>query len=74
MDIQALGALVERFGGWAVVIWIVWWLTKRWETQMGALISTMQKLIEALNKHETSAHERHTSLRDHIDRAFQQRG
>ena len=45
---------VERLGGWAVVVWIVWWLTRRWEARMGDIVS-------ALDKHE----ERETKLFDH---------
>lgn len=29
---------IERLGGWAVVVWIVVWLTKRWEHKMNEIL------------------------------------
>lgn len=43
---------VERLGGWGVVVWIVWWLTKRWEVRMGEQCSAIKALAESLAIHE----------------------
>lgn len=29
---------IERLGGWAVVVWIVMWLTRRWEAKMTEML------------------------------------
>lgn len=38
---------VERLGGWAVVVWIVWWLTKRWEAKMADIVEALASAQEA---------------------------
>lgn len=32
---------VERLGGWAVVVWLVVWLTKRWEVRMHEIVNKL---------------------------------
>ena len=39
---------VERLGGWAVVVWIVWWLTRRWEKVMSRHDDKLTELIDTL--------------------------
>ena len=41
-DVPTWG-LVERFGGWAVVIYLVFWLTKRSDRQSEGLITELRK-------------------------------
>jgi hypothetical protein len=53
---------VERFGGWAVVIWIVFWLTRRWERQMERQHDTLGELLKALDRNNHM----HTETRDTI--------
>ncbi len=38
----------ERLGGWAVVVWIVWWLTKRWEHQMTEMCNSIKELASTM--------------------------
>lgn len=37
IDVTIIEA-IERLGGWAVVVWIVVWLTKRWEHKMNEIL------------------------------------
>lgn len=45
---------VERLGGWAVVVFIVWWMLKRWERVMDnhtkAIIGLSETNVEHHNK------------------------
>lgn len=70
---------VERLGGWAVVVWIVWWLTKRWETQMGDMIKAVGALVVSLDKHSDERSETLTTVRsinqkvDQIDQKLERK-
>jgi len=43
-------AAVERLGGWGVVVWIVVWLTKRWEAKMDAISATIATQAVAITR------------------------
>lgn len=52
---------IERLGGWAVVVWIVWWLTRRWEIHMG-------EMVKSLNKHREENKSEHMEIKAMIDK------
>ena len=41
---------VERLGGWAVVVWIVWWLTSRLEKKMERVCDAITDMTKAITK------------------------
>ena len=41
---------IERLGGWAVVVWIVVWLTKRWEVRMDTISSSIAAQTAAITR------------------------
>lgn len=59
---------VEKLGGWAVVVWIVWWMTTKSDKKMAALISEIGRLVEGLQSHteDEGKHyeELHRAVRD----------
>ena len=56
--VDILDAL-EQFGGWAVVVWIVVWLTKKWEQRMG-------DMVDAFIDHEAKGERRHAEVLSEI--------
>lgn len=44
---------VERMGGWAVVCFIVWWLTGRWERRMEVQANRIRGLADAMREQTT---------------------
>jgi hypothetical protein len=45
---------VERLGGWAVVVFIVWWLTTRWETVMNAQLVELKMLTSTIQSSQST--------------------
>lgn len=44
-DVPEIMQWVERIGGWAVVVWLVVWLTRRWEDRMTEHSKALQALF-----------------------------
>ncbi len=54
---QELLEAVERLGGWAVVVWIVWWLTKRWEAKMTDIVQATDRGFHELGEEQRKTRE-----------------
>ena len=45
---------VERLGGWAVVVFMVWWLTTRWENVMSQQIVELKMLTSSIQNSQNA--------------------
>lgn len=46
--------LIKDLGGWAVVVFIVWWLTQRWEVVMDRQLDELSNLTKIITSSQVS--------------------
>ena len=61
---------IERLGGWAVVVWIVVWLTRRWENRMDAITKDLLEQAKAITAQTSVIGQLAAAIESH--RAFSQ--
>lgn len=62
---------VERLGGWAVVVFVCWWMMKRSDVRDKLLQAAFEKLgtaVETFSKIEQQNHQDHQAINDSLKR------
>lgn len=56
---------IKDLGGWGVVVWIVWWLTSRWEKRMDLISQAISAQTATLGAHTQALNTLAASLENH---------
>lgn len=71
LDSNSIYFILRDLGGWAVVVYIVYWLTRRWEAQMDKMILAFQegqtKVAESIQSLEASTNKRIDAIDRKLD-------